>query len=99
MSESVRPTFRKPVPEGVIEHIGVGVGSATAIVEVHDGLLMIAGRGCYRSGDSGRTWERADAPDWESLGETSCLSCIRLQSGELALAHLVDGLAEHRLEA
>ena len=47
MTESGKPVYRKPVPEGVIEHIGVGVGSATAIVEVHDGLLMIAGRGCY----------------------------------------------------
>ena len=88
MTDPKKPIFRKPLPEGVIEHIGVGAGSATAVVEVGNGLLMIAGRRYYRSEDSGLTWGRVDAPDWETLGETSCLSCIRLQSGRLALAHL-----------
>ena len=91
MADPGKPVFRKSLPEGATEHIGLGAGSATAVVEVQDGLLMIAGRGVYRSGDSGLTWERAEAPDWDSLGETSCLSCIRLSSGRLALAHLGRG--------
>ena len=44
MADSCKPVFRKPVPNGVVEHLGVGAGSATAVVEVEDGLMMIAGR-------------------------------------------------------
>ena len=88
MTDSCKPIFRKPVPNGVVEHLGVGAGSTTAVVEVEDGLMMIAGRRCYRSGDGGRTWRESEALDWTILGEPTSLSCIRLQSGSLALAHL-----------
>ena len=53
-----KPTFRKPVPEGVIEHTGLGSGSSSAVVQRADGsLLTIAGNRTCTSVDCGSTWE------------------------------------------
>ncbi len=43
MAMTGKPTFRKPAPEGIVEHIGLGKGEGTAMVELDDGSLMDAG--------------------------------------------------------
>ena len=83
-----KPTFRTPVPEGVVEHIGIAAGSANAMVEATDGsLLMISGKERRTSTDGGLTWGDATPLNCQALGSPGALSCIRLASGKLALAH------------
>ena len=78
-------TFRKPIPEGVVEHVGLG---PNAIVTLNDGALMlITGDACRTSTDGGQTWGEPRPLNCETMGSAQGMSCIRLQSGKLALAH------------
>jgi len=88
MPSTGKPTFRKPPPEGVVEHSGLGRGEGTAMVELDDGTLMlIAGSDYLISGDGGQTWGDPQPLNCEAMGAAGNLSCLRLQSGALALAH------------
>ncbi len=88
MAMTGKPTFRKPAPEGVVEHIGLGKGEGTAMVELDDGsLMLIAGSDYLISSDGGQTWGEPQPLNCEAMGAPTSVSCIRLQSGTLALAH------------
>ena len=88
MAMTRKPSFRKPAPEGVVEHVGIGAGSSTAMVEL-DGssLRLIVGNMCCTSTDGGQRWGAPRPLNCEAMGSPSSLSCIKLQSGKLALAH------------
>jgi hypothetical protein len=78
-----RPTFRKPVPEGVIEVTNLGIYS---VVELRDGSLL-ADNGRV-SKDGGRTWSapRVLVPGAEvARSGTIGGGILRLKSGALAL--------------
>ncbi len=82
-----KPVFRKSPPEGVIEHIGIGTGSS-AMVELADGrLAIIAGSKSISSTNCGRDWDTRSSLGCEAMGSGASLSCIKLHSGRLALAH------------
>ena len=88
MATTRKPDFRKPAPEGGMEHLGLGAGEGTAMVELDDGSLrLIAGTHCRTSTDGGGTWGEPEPLHCAAMGSASGLSCIRLQSGMLALAH------------
>ena len=82
-----KPDFRKPVPEGVVEHLGFGTGEG-GLVDLGDGsLMLLCGKGRYYSADGGRSWSEPRPFHCEAMDSPAGLSCIMLQSGELALAH------------
>ena len=84
---AAKPDFRKPAPEGV-EQTGIGAGSGNGMVVLDDGsLMMIMGSRCHISTDGGQTWGEPRPLNCEAMGSPSNLSCIKLQSGKLALAH------------
>ena len=88
MTTQNKPNFRKPLPPGVVEQTGIGAGEGTAVVELDDGsLLLIAGKSRRISTDNGRTWSEPHPLDCPDMGSGSGLSCLRLHSGRLALAH------------
>ena len=83
-----KPDFRKPVPQGVVEHIGLGAGSSSAMMELDGGsLLLIEGSNGRLSSDGGQNWDGPWPLNCEAMGSPSNLACIRLQSGVLALVH------------
>ena len=83
-----KPSFRKPAPEGAVEQVGIGTGASNGMVELDDGsLMMIAGSRCYTSTDGGQTWSKLRPLNCEAMGSPSNMSCIKLRSGNLALAH------------
>ena len=85
---AAKPDFRKPAPEGVVEQTGIGTGSGNGMVVLDDGSLMIImGSRCHISTDGGQTWGEPRPLNCEAMGSPSNLSCIKLQSGKLALAH------------
>ena len=85
-SQSFKPVFRKPVPDGVVEMTGFHSGESSALVELQDGsLVLTGGNGCRISKDGGRTWGERRSFELEALGRAQGSSCIRQQSGELAL--------------
>lgn len=81
-----KPNFRKAVPQGVVERTGV---SGQGLVMLEDGsLMLIAGSRYYvLSAGGGLDWSTAQPLDCEGLSASGEQSCIRLQSGKLALAH------------
>ena len=82
-----KPEFRKPVPEGVVEHVGIGSGSS-AMIERDDGsLMLIAGNERVESVDGGTHWGELGPLGCDAMGSPANLGCIKLQSGKLALAH------------
>ena len=85
MAITERPTFRKPAPDDVVEHAGFRVD---AMVALDDGsLMLISGAHCRTSTDGGQTWDEPRPLNCGAMGSASGLSCIRLQSDRLALAH------------
>ena len=83
-----KPEFRKPVPDGVVELVGIGSGSSSAMVERDDGALMLIEGNQYAvSEDGGMHWGEPTPLGCEAMGSPANLSCIKLQSGKLALAH------------
>ena len=71
--------LRKPIPEGVVELLGVPTPGG--VVKLNDGSVMLAYGQEYRiSNDEGLTWSKP-----KPLGlETDCHGLIRLASGALA---------------
>ncbi len=85
MAVTGKPNFRKPVPPGVAERTGV---SGQGLVALDDGsLMLIGGSNYYISTDGGLNWGEARPLNCEAMGASGEQSCIRLQSGKLALAH------------
>lgn len=85
---AAKPDFRKPAPEGVVEQTGIGSGTGNGMVALDDGsLMMVVGSHSHISTDGGQTWGESRPLNCETMGSSSNLSCIKLQSGKLALAH------------
>ncbi len=83
-----KPKFRKQLPEGVVELVGVGASEGTGLVELDDdSLLLVAGMERRISTDGGASWGDAEPLNCKTMGRPGNLSCIRTASGELALAH------------
>jgi hypothetical protein len=80
-----KPNFRKPVPQGVVERTGL---NGQGLVRLDDGsLMLIAVNDYYTSTDEGLNWSAARPLNCAALSGSGEQSCIRLQSGKLALAH------------
>ena len=82
---AARPTFRKPVPPGVVELAKAPVRYVKGLLERNDRSLIIFGDDSFHiSTDQGLTW--GEGRQIECGGMKRAASCIRLHSGELALA-------------
>ena len=85
---AAKPNFRKPASEGVVEQTGIGTGTGNGMVALDNGsLVMVVGSRFHISTDGGQTWGESRPLNCEAMGSASNLSCIKLQSGKLALAH------------
>ena len=84
----VKPVFRKPVPDGVVEVAGMTSSEASAIVELRDARLMLVSGPAYRtSGDGGCSWSDSEPLAYPGCARHQGLSCLRLRSGALCLAY------------
>ena len=79
-----KPVFRKTLPDGVTEQTGV---RASSIVEAKGRLKMVSGDKWKTSMDGGESWSDDGDLGCAEMGSPSGLSCIRIDSGKLALAH------------
>lgn len=85
---SSRPTFRKPLPDGVVEHINLAVRHSASVIELDDSTLMlVSGPNYCLSTNGGQTWNKTTPLNCEAMGNPSNMACLRLQSGQLVIAH------------